>query len=92
MSKNWEGGSTARWRKTRAWVLAVNQEANRGRCTLAIPGVCTGVADCVHHVRGRGVTGDDPRYLAAVCQACNLKVGDPTRGVALPQPKRVSRW
>lgn len=32
-----------------------------------------------HHVLGRKVTGDDPRYIVAACQHCNLKVGDPTK-------------
>jgi len=89
MSKMWAKGSTTRWRKIRAAVLLANQSENRGRCTLAIKGVCTGTADTVHHILGRSITGDDPRYLAAVCAACNLAVGEPGRGA---KPKRVSSW
>jgi len=79
MSYSWRGGSTSAWRKVRARVLLANQQDNGGRCTLAIGGVCTGQADTVHHVLGRRATGDDERYLAAVCAACNLHVGDPGR-------------
>jgi hypothetical protein len=87
---SWDKGSTRRWRRIRAWVLEQNVITNGGRCTVRIKGVCTGVADCVHHTKGRSVTGDDPRYLAASCTACNLKIGDPARHS--PQPKRVSNW
>lgn len=90
MSKAWAGGSTTAWRKTRALVLANNQATNGGRCTLAIPDMCTGQATQVHHTLGRNVTGDDPRYLAATCAECNQHVGDPTKHN--PQPKLISRW
>lgn len=89
MSNAWAKGSTARWRRIRAAVLLANAQENKGRCVLQIKGVCTGLADCVHHVLGRSVTGDDPRYLVAACRACNLAIGEPGRG---PKPKRVSRW
>jgi hypothetical protein len=84
MSKCWPKGSDRRWRNTRSQILTNNQVNNRGQCTLQIPGVCTGLADTVHHTHGRCATGDDPRYLAAVCTACNLKIGDPTKG---PDPR-----
>lgn len=89
MSKSWGKGSTGRWRKIRARVLALNQEQNGGRCQLQLPG-CTGQAEQVHHVLGRAVTGDDPRHLMAVCQHCNGRAGDPTR--IAPAPKRISSW
>lgn len=89
MSKNWAKGSTGRWRKVRARVLLANQLTNQGRCTLRLAG-CTGQAEQVHHVLGRNVTGDDEKYLAAVCQHCNGKAGDPTR--IAPRPKRISNW
>lgn len=89
MSRNWEGGSTRKWRRIRAGVLQANLIENEGRCTLGLD-VCTGVATQVHHTEGRGETGDDPRYLQAVCGECNRKIGDPTQ--ARPRPKRVSRW
>lgn len=57
---------------------------------------CTRYADTVHHTRGRAVTGDDPRYLAAVCAACNGHVGEPptnTPTVASnPAGRSVTRW
>lgn len=92
MSRTWAKGSTRSWRRTRALVLLNNQATNAGRCTLQIPGVCTGQADCVHHTLGKAVTGDDPRHLAAACTACNLHVGDPQEQRVKPRPKRVSNW
>lgn len=90
MSSAWKGGSTRRWRRIRAGVLAANMRENGGRCGVAIVGVCTGEATCVHHTLGRAVTGDDPRYLVASCKACNLHIGEPARHA--PQPKRVTEW
>lgn len=92
MSKAWAGGSTRRWRALRAQVLDLNRRTNRGRCNLQIVGVCTGLADTVHHTKGRAVTGDDPRFLEAVCAACNLKVGEPGTREPAPKPTRVSKW
>jgi len=71
-------------------VLDENKRSNDGRCTLALEGVCTGQADTAHHTLGRAVTGDDPRYLVAVCKACNLKVGEPRRNS--PPHRRVTSW
>lgn len=103
----WRGGSTRRWRRVRAAVLAANLSANHGRCRLGVAGVCTGRADTVHHTHGRARTGDDPRYLVAACTACNLHIGDPTTHpptcpacahitlgprVGNPQPRRMTRW
>jgi hypothetical protein len=90
MSRSWRSGSSRRWRRLRALVLADNLARNAGRCTLGIAGVCTGQADTVHHTLGRAVTGDDPKYLAAVCGACNLHVGEPAR--SSPRPRPVSKW
>ncbi|PWW50255.1 hypothetical protein [Actinokineospora spheciospongiae] len=86
MSTAWRGGSTRRWRKLRAAVLAANVVENGGRCRLALPGVCTGLADCVHHTQGRAVTGDDPAHMVAACTACNLAVGDPNKGSTPHRP------
>lgn len=86
----WDKGSTRRWRRIRARVLAENRARHGGRCRLGIAGVCQGEATHVHHTLGRAVTGDDPRHLVAACAACNLHIGDPARHN--PQPKRVSRW
>lgn len=105
MSEAWKGGSTRAWTKQRRRVLDQNQIVNGGRCALAIAGVCTIWAKQVHHVKGRAVTGDDPRWLAATCAACNAHIGDPQahpascycgygydRGPQPPRPRRVSRW
>lgn len=91
MSRSWAGGSTRRWRKLRAVVLANNRATNGGRCTLAIPGVCTGEATHVHHTLGRTVTGDDPAHVVAACAACNLHVGDPAARPD-PSPRPITRW
>lgn len=90
MSRSWAKGSTTRWRRIRAAKLATNRVENGGRCTLQIVGVCTGEADTVHHTRGRAVTGDNPKHLAAVCRACNMHVGEPSRHN--PKPRRISSW
>lgn len=74
---------SASWKRIRLEVLDHNAQYNRGKCTLAIPGVCTDRATQVHHTLGIQVTGHDPRYVAAVCKACNLHVGDP---MAAPDP------
>lgn len=91
MSKCWPNGSSRKWRKTRADVLLNNHMFNQGLCGLQIPGTCTGLADTVHHTYGRCLTGDDPRYLMATCTACNLKVGDPMKGVDPPSNPHT-RW
>ena len=100
MSKAWGRGSTRRWRRIRAVVLARNLATNQGRCQLAIPGTwttrlgevrrCLGQADCVHHPYGKRY-GDDPAYLMAACTPCNLKVGDPTKA-ADPKPEPRTQW
>lgn len=89
VSKAWAAGSTTRWRKLRAAILAENTRTNQGRCQLRLRG-CTGQATQVHHVYGRQTTGDDPRHLVACCRSCNLAVGDPTTN--RPMPRRVTRW
>ena len=83
MSRGWAGGSTRAHRRARAYVLARD---NR-RCQLKVPGVCTTVATCAHHVLGKAVTGDDPAHMIASCTACNLKVGDPRKLDPAPRPK-----
>jgi len=90
MSKAWARGSTYKWRTLRARVLQANLVENQGRCVVQIEGVCTGVANTVHHTMGRAVTGDDPRYLVACCRACNASIGEPKHNS--PKHKRVSEW
>lgn len=75
MAGGWGNGSTRAWRKIRAAVLA----RDGGTCRVRIPGICLGTATCVHHILGRAVTGDDPRYLLASCQPCNRRIGEPGR-------------
>lgn len=87
MSESWSKGSTRAWRRIRAGVLA----RDGYECQLRIDGVCTGRAHHAHHVRGRAVTGDDPRWIVAACAACNLNVGDPTRA-ADPPNEGVTQW
>lgn len=94
MSKAWKGGSTRAWRRLRLYVL----ERDRWQCQLKAEG-CTApeVDDLrhqtahVHHVHGRDTTGDDPAHLAATCQTCNLKAGDPARHPD-PPPRPLTRW
>lgn len=89
MSKGWRGGSTRAYRKVRAAILLNNQATNAGQCTVQVPDVCTGRADCVHHTKGRAVTGDDPRYMVAACTACNLHIGQP---IIDPRPSPRTEW
>jgi len=89
VSRSWKGGSTTRWRILRKSILDANLHENAGRCTLAVPDVCTGQADQVHHVRGKAY-GDRPCDLVAVCGACNRHVGNPGR--ISPEPRPVSKW
>lgn len=72
MSKAWRKGSTSAWRRTRAQVLMSNLVDNNGLCTLQLPG-CTQHANVVDHIYGRAITGDDPKYLRAVCASCNSR-------------------
>jgi hypothetical protein len=90
MSKAWARGSTTAWRKLRARTLHTNQIENQGKCQVQITDVCTGQADTVHHVLGRAVTGDDPKYLVATCRACNAAIGEPKR--SSPPHRTISQW
>ncbi|HEV8653324.1 MAG TPA: HNH endonuclease signature motif containing protein [Actinomycetes bacterium] len=80
MSRGWKGGSTRAWRRVRRQVL----ERDGYRCQLKLD-VCTTRATTAHHVKGKAM-GDDPRFLVAACQPCNLKVGDPTKHDPAPLP------
>jgi 5-methylcytosine-specific restriction endonuclease McrA len=86
MATGWGKGSTRQWRRIRAAVLA----RDRNLCQVGLPG-CTITATCVHHTVGRAVSGDDPRYLVAACQSCNLRIGEPgrRRKKAVPVPRRA---
>lgn len=86
MSKRWAKGSTPQWRRIRLAVLV----RDAYRCRLQIDGVCTVKAVAVHHTQARELVGDDPRYLVAVCQPCNNRVGDPTGHD--PEPTPAQWW
>lgn len=77
MSKAWSKGSTRQWRAVRAMVLETNRVQNGGRCRARVVGVCSRYASHAHHTLGRNITGDDPRYIVAVCGPCNQHIGDP---------------
>lgn len=83
MSRNWAGGSTTAWRRTRAAVLARDSH----RCRLQLAG-CTTRATTAHHTLPRSAVGDDPRHLVAACASCNGKVGDPSRSDPAPRARR----
>lgn len=86
MASNWAKGSTRSWRRIRAYVLA----RDHATCQIRLDG-CTTHATHVHHTHGRGITGDDPRYLIASCAHCNLSIGDPTKRPD-PKPRPRTRW
>lgn len=58
-------------------MLEYNRQNYGGRCRARVVGVCRGIATVAHHIRGRQVTGDDPRFIEGVCDPCNLHIGDP---------------
>jgi len=72
MSRAWEGGSTTRWRRFRATILARDHHL----CTLRLPG-CTTTAEHVHHIHplARGGSKYDPSNCASACASCNLHLG-----------------
>jgi hypothetical protein len=88
MSQSWAGGSTRAWRRTRALVLL----RDGWTCQLRLPGVCVGRSEPmhVHHTRGKQF-GDDPAYLLASCEPCNLALGDPTKLADRPN-EAVTKW
>lgn len=86
MSHAWKGGSSTGWRAIRAAVLSRDQYV----CQVQVAGVCTGAAQCVHHIHGRAITGDDMRYLQASCTACNLHIGEPNKPD--PEIRSVTKW
>lgn len=89
MSKAWESGTDASWKRVRPAVLKHNREFQRGQCQVR-SSVCTGKATCVHHTQPRHLVGDDPKYLLASCAECNQHVGDPSRHDPDPQPR--TKW
>lgn len=97
---SWEGGSTRRWRRVRAAVLARDRAAgwgcrahDEGWCARprVHPHTCTGMPDVGHHTLGRAVTGDDPRHIVASCTPCNLAIGEPSTGHD-PPATPITAW
>ena len=81
MSRGWAGGSTRRWRKIRAYVLARDGHV----CQLRMPG-CLGTATDAHHIDGRAY-GDNPDRITAACGPCNRAVGEPLASDPKPTPR-----
>lgn len=79
MSNAWGRGHTRESYAARNQVMAHNARTQGGRCQLGIPGTCTTRATQAHHTLGKAVTGNDTRYMIAVCGECNRKIGDPTK-------------
>ena len=97
---SWGKGSTRAWRTVRAMVLRRDKlegwgcrAHDEGWCTRAGVGAhpCTGVPTHAHHTHGRRRTGDDPRFIVAACEPCNLAIGDPA-AAADPPCIGVTRW
>lgn len=87
MSRGWSGGSTRAWRRIRRQILL----RDAYECQIRRAKTCTQVADCVHHVVGRAISGDDPDYLVAACTPCNLALGEPSQN-SDPEPRRMTQW
>ena len=87
MSGAWGKGSTRAWRKLRKAVL----DRDGWRCQLRIDGICTVIADCVHHLDGKAM-GDDKDRLVAACTPCNLAVGDPAGHGQDPEHVQRTTW
>lgn len=101
----WTAGSSRAWRRIRGLVLARDGflcKAHPHHCEAAGAGEhqCTvrapmtggpGVAGHAHHIQGRKITGDDPRFIVAACPACNLAIGQP-RPDRDPAPRPRTRF
>lgn len=72
MSKAWEKGSSAAWRRVRKLCL----ERDGFRCQIKGPN-CTTVATTADHIVPRSVSDDDSLgNLRAACATCNTERGD----------------
>jgi hypothetical protein len=97
----WQNGSTRAWRRLRAAVLARDRAVCRahgdGWCARARTAGRNGEHTCIrtathaHHTHGRSATGDDPRFIVAACEPCNLYIGDPA-ALADPSAQPVTKW
>lgn len=85
MSKSWQGGSTAAWRKTR---LAVQARPDGWICALCGQPIPRGLPRThpdswqAHHTRDRRLVGDDPRFIVPSHRLCNQQAGQPGRDEA----------
>lgn len=87
MSRAWSGGSTTRWRRTRAYVLARDHHT----CRIGADG-CTVRATHVDHIIPRENGGtDEESNLRAACEHCNLG-RQRTRATDEPPHRTVSTW
>lgn len=86
MSALTPAGSTWRWRKIRAQVLA----RDNYRCRFVHGGLeCGAPASHVHHIIARAAGGtDEPANLIAACAPCNLTHGE---GAPQPPPAALTR-
>lgn len=74
MSRAWGGGSTRRWRKLRAAVLA--RDGHRCQIPTAAGRPCLAPASHVDHIVPKSAGGgDEPSNLRAACAPCNLSRG-----------------
>jgi 5-methylcytosine-specific restriction protein A len=90
----WDGGSDTRWRTLRAWVLRLHlPEAQRPRCAIGTPGVCTDRATQVDHIVPLEAGGEkyDVSNCRPACAPCNL-ARPRGRPAPEPPPRRVSKW
>lgn len=92
MSKAWEHGSSARWRRFRA--LLLEHWAQQGRTSCEILGrTCTGVVQQVDHIQplSKGGQRYDPTNCRPACQPCNTARGA-SGVVPQPAPRPTSTW
>lgn len=96
VSRAWAKGSTTAWRRLRAQVL----QRDEYQCQLRLD-ECVGLERWsltgkgqahAHHIKGRAITGDDPRWIVCACGPCNLAVGDPKAQRHDPAPTPHSSW
>lgn len=81
MSKGWANRSGAeyyKYQQQRKQMMLDNAANNGGKCTLAIPDVCTGAATQAHHVLGIEAGLLSP--MVPACAACNRHIGQPSKG------------
>lgn len=87
MSAGWALGSTTRWRRIRAYVLARDGYV----CRIGAAG-CVELATHVDHIVPKEAGGtDEEGNLRAACEPCNLGRRR-ARAEYEPDPRSVSEW